>query len=96
MSYVVVDRVDAGMITGRIGGDPGIVHGFSYNDVYRVPASEILDWGVTMPDGSEQGYFIARFVDTLPRDVQCQTACELTSFPVKDGTVPKPRCRCTE
>jgi hypothetical protein len=95
MSYVVVDRIDAGIITGRIAGELGIVHGLNYNDIYRVPASEILDWGITLPDGSEQGYFIARFVDTLPRDVQCQMASELTTFPAEDGTVPKATCQCS-
>lgn len=77
MSYVVVDRVDAGTITGRIGAELKIVHGFSYNDTYRVPEGEILDWGVTMPDGSEKGYFIARLVDTLSEDARWQIMCGL-------------------
>ena len=77
MSYVVVDRVDAGTITGRIGGDLGIVHGLKYNDTYRVSAGEILDWGVTMPDGSEKGYFMARFVDALSEDARWRIMCGL-------------------
>jgi hypothetical protein len=77
MSYVIVDRVDAGTITGRIGAELTLVHGFPYNATYRVPEGEILDWGVTMPDGSEKGYFIARFVDTLSEEARWQIMCGL-------------------
>ena len=77
MSYVIVDRVAAGTITGRIGAELKLVHGFGYNDTYRVPEGEILDWGLSMPDGSEKGYFIAKFVDTLSEDARWQTMCGL-------------------
>jgi hypothetical protein len=86
MSFMSVDRVDAGTITGRISSQPGIVHGFNLDDIYRVAETEILDWSVTMPDGSEKGNFVGRFEDTLPRDIQCQIARDLTSFPTKDGS----------
>jgi hypothetical protein len=92
MSYVYVDRVDAGLVTGRIAGDLDIVHGLSWNDVYRVPESEILDWGIIMPDGSAKGDFMVRFLDTVPRDVLWPIACELIAFPKKDGSVPIRSC----
>jgi len=87
MSYMSVERVDAGTITGRISSEPSIVRGFHFNDVYRVAETEILDWSLKMSDGSEKGNFIPRFTDTLPRDVQCQMARDLTSFPTKDDSV---------
>jgi len=87
MSYMSVDRVDAGMITGRILSQSLIVHGFQHNDVYRVAEAEILDWSVTMADGSEKGDFLVKFNDTLPREVQCRMGRDLTSFPTTDDSV---------
>jgi hypothetical protein len=99
MSYVYVDRVDAGVITGRIAADLDIVHGLSLNDVYRLPASEILDWGIaildsdiTIPDGFAKGDFMLSFLNTVPEDVVWPIACELTAFPKKDGSAPKHNC----
>jgi len=85
MSFMSVEGVDAGTITGRISSEPSIVHGFHLNDGYRVAQTEILDWLVTMADGSEKGNFVGRFESTLPRDVQCRMARDLTSFPTNDG-----------
>jgi hypothetical protein len=92
LSYLYVDRVDRGIITGRIAGDLEIVHGLRHNDVYRVPESEILDWGITMPDGSTKGDFMLPFINTVPEDVRWPIQCEMRAFPKRDGSLPHNCC----
>jgi hypothetical protein len=65
--FILVDRIEDGVVTGRIFSDIARVHGFKARDVYRVTESDIVDWLISKPDGSEEGNLVGKFVDDLPR-----------------------------
>ncbi|HVU50218.1 MAG TPA: hypothetical protein VHL80_06010 [Polyangia bacterium] len=65
--FILVDRIEDGVVTGRIFSDVATVHGFKPQDVYRFKESEIVDWLISKPDGSEEGNLVGKFIDNLPR-----------------------------
>ena len=52
-------------VSGTIANDIYTVKGFSFGQLIVFPESDILDWLITNPDGSEEGNFIGNFLDTL-------------------------------
>jgi hypothetical protein len=69
--FVAVAGIKDGRITGRIASDVIGVKGFKNGDPYTFPESELVDWLITHPDGSEEGNVVGKFLDewqkTLPR-----------------------------
>lgn len=62
--FVAVQRIESGVVTGRIWSNVQSVRGFKYGDVYRFSEEEILDWLISKPDGSEEGNYVGKFLDT--------------------------------
>ncbi|HEY7376875.1 MAG TPA: hypothetical protein VIF57_32250 [Polyangia bacterium] len=67
--FVLVDRIAAGAITGRISSDIAAVRGYRRGDVLSFPESEVVDWLISKPDGSEEGNFVGKYLDTLQQPV---------------------------
>ena len=68
-AFVVVDSITNGMIAGRIASQIGVVQGFRYGQPYSFPETDLVDWMVSRPDGSEEGNVVGKFLDsyTPPR-----------------------------
>ncbi|HEY0778867.1 MAG TPA: hypothetical protein VGD56_12935 [Gemmatirosa sp.] len=54
-AFVAVDSVARGRVFGRIASDIGLVRGYRSGDPYTLAETELLDWTVQRPDGSEEG-----------------------------------------
>jgi hypothetical protein len=69
--FVAVAGIEDDRITGRIASDIIGVRGFKNGDAYTFPESELVDWLITHPDGSEEGNVVGKFLDewqkTRPR-----------------------------
>ncbi len=52
-------------VSGTIANDLSLVQGFSSHQLITFPESAILDWLITNPDGSEEGNFVGKYLDTL-------------------------------
>lgn len=69
--FVAVASIKDDRISGRIASDIIAVKGFNYGDPYTFPESELVDWLITHPDGSEEGNVVGKFLDewqkTRPR-----------------------------
>ena len=65
--FVLVDRIDDGMITGRIANEIEMVAGYKRGNVHRFPERDVVDWMITKPDGSEEGNFVGKFLESLPQ-----------------------------
>ncbi|QEH37487.1 hypothetical protein OJF2_60780 [Aquisphaera giovannonii] len=61
--FVAVTGIHGGRITGRIASEILGVKGFRSGDVYSFPESELVDWLITHPDGSEEGNVVGKFLD---------------------------------
>jgi Uncharacterized protein conserved in bacteria (DUF2314) len=61
--FIFVAMIEDGRITGRIDNDLISVKGFKNGDPYTFPESEVVDWLITRPDGSEEGNVVGKFLD---------------------------------
>jgi hypothetical protein len=62
--FVVVDRIEAGVVEGRIWSELNVVRGYRLRDPIRVQESDLVDWVITKPDGTEEGNFVGKFLDS--------------------------------
>jgi hypothetical protein len=68
--FLRVDRIDNGIVTGRIYSEIATVRGYRAKDTVKVAEAEIVDWMISRPDGSEEGNVVGKFIDTLPSTVR--------------------------
>ncbi len=62
--FIAVTEIKNGVIKGTIASEILGVSGYHEGDSYSFPESELLDWTITRPDGSEEGNFVGKFLDT--------------------------------
>lgn len=69
--FVAVASIQSGRITGRIASNILGVKGFKEGDPYVFSETDLEDWLITHPDGSEEGNVVGKFLDewqkTRPR-----------------------------
>jgi uncharacterized protein YegJ (DUF2314 family) len=63
--FVRVSSWEKENISGTIANQLNAVKGFSFGQTITFPESDILDWLITNPDGSEEGNFVGKYLDTL-------------------------------
>lgn len=61
--FVAVANVRDGRITGRIATDNLTVIGYKKGDPYSFPETDLIDWLITHPDGTEEGNVVGKFLD---------------------------------
>ena len=66
--FIEVKEIKDGKIKGLIANHIESVLGYQLGDSYTFPESEVLDWTVSKPDGSEEGNFVGKFLDTYHPD----------------------------
>lgn len=52
------------ILDGIIANQIVVVNGYSRGQKYSVKEPDILDWLISKPDGSEEGNFVGKFLDT--------------------------------
>jgi hypothetical protein len=63
--FIAVKEIKDGKITGTIYSEIQLLKdAFKFGDSYTFLESELLDWTITKPDGSEEGNFVGKFLDT--------------------------------
>ena len=62
--FLAVDSIANGKIGGRIWSQIGLVSGYRLGQAYTIEESEIVDWLVSRPDGTEEGNVVGVFLDT--------------------------------
>ena len=62
--FIAVRQIKDGQVTGVIATEIRLVSGYREGDVYKFPESELVDWTISKPDGTEEGNFVGNFLDT--------------------------------
>jgi len=62
--FVRVTKVADGKITGRLASEILSVAGYKEGDEYTLDESELMDWTISRPDGSEEGNLVGKFLET--------------------------------
>ena len=69
--FVRVDSIANGKIGGRIWSQIAAVNGYAVRQPYEVAESDILDWTIFRPDGTEEGNLVGNFMDTYRPPASC-------------------------
>jgi hypothetical protein len=75
--FVTVDSIGRGTVFGRIASNVAYVEGFRSGQAHLVPFGDVLDWTIVRPDGTEEGNFVGKYLDSLQNRLQA-------------GGIPKP------
>lgn len=62
--FVVVKKIWDGRITGLIANEIGSVTGYKQGDEHTLPETELVDWTISKPDGTEDGNVVGKFLET--------------------------------
>ena len=55
------------MVSGIIYNQINLVKGYKNEQRYKFSESEVYDWLITKPDGSEEGNYVGKFLDTYQK-----------------------------
>ena len=61
---IEVKEIKDGKITGLIASDVEFISKYKYGDIYVLPETDLIDWTISKPDGTEEGNFVGNFLDT--------------------------------
>jgi uncharacterized protein YegJ (DUF2314 family) len=61
--FIEVSSIAGGKVTGFIASDIELVEGFKKGAEYTFPETDMLDWLISKPDGTEEGNFVGKFLD---------------------------------
>ena len=62
--FIAVKEIKDGRISGVIASEIHLVSGYREGDAYSFPESELIDWTISKPDGTEEGNFVGNFLDS--------------------------------
>jgi hypothetical protein len=71
--FVAVESIRDGRITGKIWNRVDIVRGYRLGDRYSFAERELRDWLITKPDGTEEGNFVGKFLESYEPPQTCHT-----------------------
>ena len=71
--FIAVESIRDGKISGKIWNRVDVVRGYRHGDSYSFPESELRDWLIAKPDGSEEGNFVGKFLDGYEPPRTCFT-----------------------
>jgi len=64
-AFILVDSVRRDTVVGRVASEIGFVQGYWRGQRNLVPLAQVMDWTIVRPDGSEEGNYIGKYIDTL-------------------------------
>ena len=67
----IVGRGDSTQIAGRIWNPIALVHGFAFRQPYTFGLTELSDWMIARPDGTEEGNEVGKFMETYKPSKSC-------------------------
>jgi hypothetical protein len=62
--FIAVKEIKEGIIKGVIWSEIQLVSGYKLGEAYSFPESELIDWTIVKPDGTEEGNVVGKFLDT--------------------------------
>ena len=71
--FIAVESIQDGRISGKIWNRVEVVHGYHLGDRYSFPESDLRDWLIAKPDGTEEGNFVGKFLDGYEPPRTCLT-----------------------
>lgn len=70
--FIAVSSIKEGKVSGRVANEILSLEGYKMGDAYSFPESEVIDWLISRPDGTEEGNLIGKLMDNLQRQAHEQ------------------------
>ena len=82
--FIAVREIKQRLITGQIWSEIHLVPGYKAGDTYSFSEDAVIDWTITRPDGTEEGNFVGKFLDSYqPEEAESETWRETPATPAK-------------
>jgi uncharacterized protein YegJ (DUF2314 family) len=65
--FIEVKEIKDGVIKGVIANEVNVVTKFKLGDAYSLPEKDLLDWTISYPDGTEEGNFVGKYIESLQK-----------------------------
>jgi hypothetical protein len=62
--FVVAEQIKNGTVTGHLATHTKQPVGYNFGDQISFPESQVMDWTIVHPDGTEEGNVVGKFMDT--------------------------------
>jgi hypothetical protein len=62
--FVVANQIKNDTVTGHLATHTKQPVGYNFGDQISFPESEVMDWTIVHPDGTEEGNIVGKFMDT--------------------------------
>lgn len=62
--FVVAEQIKSGTVVGHLATHTKQPVGFDFGDRISFPESQVIDWTIVRPDGTEEGNVVGKFLDT--------------------------------
>jgi hypothetical protein len=62
--FVVAEKIKNGTVTGHLATHTKQPIGYNWGDRVSFPESQVMDWTIVHPDGTEEGNVVGSFLDT--------------------------------
>ena len=63
--FIAVKEIKDGRINGVIASEVRLVSGYVVGDTYSFSETELIDWTISRPDGTEEGNVVGNFLDSF-------------------------------
>jgi uncharacterized protein YegJ (DUF2314 family) len=65
--FVTVREIKDGVVKGVIANETNVVTKYKLGDAYSFPEKDLLDWTISHPDGTEEGNFVGKYIESLQK-----------------------------
>ena len=65
LAFISVTGIQGGIVEGRVWSNLNVVTIYRFRDRYAFPETQLVDWLIAHPDGTEEGNVFGKFVAPL-------------------------------
>ena len=62
LAFIAVTRIEGGIVEGRIWSNLKVATYYRFRDHYAFPETQLVDWLIAYPDGTEEGNVMGNFM----------------------------------
>jgi len=70
--FVAVREIKDGVVKGVIANETNVITKYKLGDAYSFPEKDLVDWTISHPDGTEEGNFVGKYIESLQKPQPAQ------------------------